>query len=120
MKQFFSKRLSNLDLIVLRIVLLYLLFGLIWIFFSDSILSSLVSSYEKYTRYSIYKGWAFILITSVLLYLLVRKTLQQQTQIESSLQVSEERWKFALEGAGDGVWDWDLQTNQVFRSVRWK
>lgn len=120
MKQFFSKRLSNLDLIVLRIVFLYLLFGLVWIFFSDSILSRLVSNDEQYTQYSIYKGWAFILITSVLLYLLVRKTLQQQTQIEHSLQVSEERWKFALEGAGDGVWDWNVQTNQVFRSARWK
>jgi PAS domain S-box-containing protein len=36
------------------------------------------------------------------------------------LAVSEERWKFALEGAGDGVWDWDLNTGRVFYSTRWK
>lgn len=89
-------------------------------FFSDAILQKFVSNLEQYTRFSIYKGWTFILITSALLFLLIRKSLQQQSKIEHSLQVSEERWKFALEGAGDGVWDWNLQTNQVFRSARWK
>ena len=38
----------------------------------------------------------------------------------SKLQESEQRWKFALEGAGDGVWDWDTQTNRVFLSHQWK
>lgn len=36
------------------------------------------------------------------------------------LAQSEERWKFALEGAGDGVWDWDLDTGEVFLSAQWK
>ena len=33
---------------------------------------------------------------------------------------NEERWKFALEGAGDGVWDWNPQTDAAFFSRRWK
>ena len=33
---------------------------------------------------------------------------------------AEGRWQFALEGARDGVWDWDTQTNKVFFSKRWK
>ncbi|MDE2402735.1 MAG: PAS domain S-box protein [Burkholderiales bacterium] len=37
-----------------------------------------------------------------------------------ALALSEERWKFALDGAGDGVWDWDPTTNRVFYSPRWK
>ena len=36
------------------------------------------------------------------------------------LRKSEERWKFALEGAADGVWDWDVTTNRVFYSKQWK
>ncbi len=36
------------------------------------------------------------------------------------LQESESRWQFALEGAEDGVWDWNPQTGKVFYSKRWK
>jgi len=40
--------------------------------------------------------------------------------VEQSLRESEERWLFALEGSGDGVWDWNIETNVVFFSKRWK
>ncbi len=33
---------------------------------------------------------------------------------------TEERWHFALEGAGDGVWDWDLVQDSVYYSPRWR
>lgn len=39
---------------------------------------------------------------------------------EAALRESEARWNFALEGSGDGVWDWDASTNQVFFSHQWK
>jgi diguanylate cyclase (GGDEF)-like protein/PAS domain S-box-containing protein len=39
---------------------------------------------------------------------------------EKKLKESENRWHFALEGAGDGVWDWNVQTNEVFFSPQWK
>jgi diguanylate cyclase (GGDEF)-like protein/PAS domain S-box-containing protein len=36
------------------------------------------------------------------------------------LKESELRWKFAIEGAGDGVWDWNIQTGEVQYSMLWK
>ncbi|MGB3312763.1 MAG: PAS domain S-box protein [Nodosilinea sp.] len=44
----------------------------------------------------------------------------ERNQAESALKESEARWQFALEGAGDGVWDWDIQTNQLFVTHQWK
>ena len=36
------------------------------------------------------------------------------------LKNSEELWKFALEGAGDGVWDWDISNDKAHFSDRYK
>jgi len=37
-----------------------------------------------------------------------------------SARESEERWRLVLEGAADGVWDWNIQTNEVFYSKKLK
>jgi PAS domain S-box-containing protein len=46
--------------------------------------------------------------------------ISDKTKAEKSLRESEARWQFALEGAGDGLWDWNIETNQVFYSRQWK
>lgn len=120
LKSFWKKTSSTPHLIALRIFVIYISIGVLWIFFSDHLLQTLVSTQEQFTRYSIYKGWAYITFTAFLLYFLVRGTILEFVEIKSFLHVSEDRWKFALEGAGDGVWDWNMITNQVFRSARWK
>lgn len=38
----------------------------------------------------------------------------------SALKESESRWQFAIEGSGDGLWDWNVQENTIFYSRRWK
>lgn len=41
-------------------------------------------------------------------------------QRENALEESEFRWKFAIEGTGDGLWDWDIPNNTVYFSKTWK
>lgn len=44
----------------------------------------------------------------------------ESLKTQEKLKESDFRWKFAIEGSGDGLWDWNLQTNQVFFSKQWK
>jgi diguanylate cyclase (GGDEF)-like protein/PAS domain S-box-containing protein len=44
----------------------------------------------------------------------------QRKQAEAALVSSEERWKFAIEGAGDGLWDWNIESGKAFYSPRYK
>lgn len=40
----------------------------------------------------------------------------ERMRSQEALRLSEERWKFALEGAGDGIWDWNVQTGELYLS----
>ncbi|MBC7501449.1 MAG: CHASE domain-containing protein [Herminiimonas sp.] len=49
-----------------------------------------------------------------------RRALALANLMTQQLRASEFRWKYALEGAGDGVWDWNNKTGEVQYSDRWK
>lgn len=44
----------------------------------------------------------------------------ERRRTAEALRESEERWQLALHGNNDGIWDWNLKTNEVFFSTRWK
>jgi len=48
------------------------------------------------------------------------RDISDRVQREQELKEMEERWKFALDGAEDGVWDWNMKTNEVYFSKHWK
>jgi diguanylate cyclase (GGDEF)-like protein/PAS domain S-box-containing protein len=41
-------------------------------------------------------------------------------QAETARRQSDERYQLAARAANDGLWDWDLISNQVYYSTRWK
>lgn len=46
----------------------------------------------------------------------VIQDITQQKENEKTILDAELRWQFAIESSGDGLWDWDLQTNNIFFS----
>lgn len=50
----------------------------------------------------------------------VMRDITRRRDALETLRTVEERWKFAFEGTGDGVWDWDVVTDELFFSSRWK
>ncbi len=64
------------------------------------------------------------IIASKVAQIIETKLLESQL-VKSELEVAkikknEERLSFAFEGARDGMWDWNAQTNRVFFSTQWK
>jgi PAS domain S-box-containing protein len=50
----------------------------------------------------------------------VKKQTADLRQKKNLLAESEFRWKFAVEGSGDGLWDWNIKNSTVFFSPQWK
>jgi len=66
--------------------------------------------------------WAFpqfrdgVLIGAAVTFIDITERVTAQVE----LRTAEERWKEALDAAGDGVWDWDLVHGTTHFSPRWK
>lgn len=76
---------------------------------------TLPSGIEKYLVIKIEKdstGEDFILMGTV-------NDVTEEKLAQAELKQSQERLSYALEATNDGMWDWNLITNQVYFSPRW-
>jgi PAS domain S-box-containing protein len=84
-----------------KISLIYFVVSFFWILFSDNLLTYLTPNFESYVIFSTYKGTVFVLITTLLIYSLIRSTARkisskqkeyfiQQFKIEEKLGLANE------------------------------
>jgi len=68
------------------------------------------------------KQWFWISVYSPVRehFITVFDVITERRLAEKNLAESEERLSLALRGANDGLWDWNLKTNKLYFSPRWK
>ena len=49
----------------------------------------------------------------------IGEDITERKEAEKALKINDERLKLALEGADLGLWDWDLQTNEIYFNPRY-
>lgn len=108
-----------------KITLNYLVFGILWILFSDKILDLIITDNSLLTEFQTFKGSFFIIVTSLFLYLLVkthlttlRSTEAKRQLAEDALRKSEERLSDILYSTADWVWEVDEHGLYTYSSIK--
>jgi len=96
----------------LRIVLIYALFATLWVYFSDHAVEYFVDNVTLFATLSTYKGFLFVVITSLLLYALIQAKISQIEVMQKKLTAQKQRLEYVIQGANLGYWDWDYVHNK--------
>jgi len=75
----------NITISALKIAGIYAVFSLLWIFFSDQILFILVQEPHLLTTIQSIKGWLFVMVTSVLIFTLLRREIHKIYEVQKEV-----------------------------------
>lgn len=100
-----------------RIALIYLVFGGLWILFSDRLLVRLAATPQALTQIQTYKGWFFVAASAVLIFLLLRHSLEKERRAQAALKANQERilqgerqYRLLFENNPLPMWIYDQET----------
>lgn len=68
--------------------------------------------------YSIHAKLTYLLTILLITYFIIKAILRKR-EVQRQIALSEERLKLSLWGSGDEMWDWDIETGNIFRSNIW-
>lgn len=92
MRQQHPGRRRKLDQASFLVVSIYGVFASLWIVLSDRAVESLLTEPEQIIRVSLFKGWLFVAVTTLLLYVLVRRQFSRiDAAHRSEIAMQEER-----------------------------
>jgi hypothetical protein len=66
-----------------RITAWYLAFGVVWVFSSDRLIDRIADDAAVLTALQTMKGWAFIVLSAVLLFILTKRSAEERASLEA-------------------------------------
>lgn len=107
---------------VLKIIAIYAIFSCLWIYFSDTVLGFFITDPASLIQISVFKGFFFVIITSILLYQLVSRYFLESRQLKETIKKNELLFSLLSEGMMDAFVSVDmtgkiLQYNDVYRTM---
>lgn len=96
-----------------RIVGIYALVAGAYICFSDKLVEQITTDPKHMTHLAITKGLMFVLVTSLLLYYLLKKHLAVFLKQQQELHASEEKFQSIFNSVSDAVFIHDAQTGEL-------
>lgn len=88
----------------------YLFFGFLWIALSDNFLALFFRNHETFLHLQTYKGWFFVLITALLLFIVLRNRLIELTSVsienaraKKLIEESETKYRELVENSPDAI-----------------
>ena len=71
-KRSIKKHDLNPAIATIRIIIVYLTMGILWILLSDKLLEVLVDDPAQIAAFQLYKGWFYVVATSGIFYLIIK------------------------------------------------
>lgn len=99
---------------ILNIVLLYLLVGGAWILISDKVVELLIADPQFRIRVSIFKGWAYVALTSILLYFLIVRFWRQTLEVSQKQLQTLELLEAIAEKTNEAIYAKDREGRYIF------
>jgi len=91
------------------IIAIYVIFGLLWAAFLDTLLLSVVSDPATIARLEVFKGWFYVITTAFLLYVLIHRGMNIIGESEMALRESEEQFRQLAEHIQEVFWITDVE-----------
>jgi PAS domain S-box-containing protein len=102
----------------LKIALIYLVVGGLWIFLSDKLLALIVHNLASVTTFSIVKGCFYVLATAWMLYALIYRDLVAIRRSDRAKIESTENYRRIVETTQEGIWVLDTQSKTTYANQR--
>jgi PAS domain S-box-containing protein len=139
----------------LRLIIIYVIIGSLWILFSDRVLMFITGDIDLYGRMQTYKGWFYVFFSGLIFYFIVKDRMDlfkdatdelykgyrkldlshkelhkakdqlqerfdQLEYYKNALEESQLKYDLSIQGANDGVWNWDIRNDNYNTSIMTK